>query len=411
MSTNFLSAFTGFGIEIEYMIVDRASLDVAPIADRLLTAAEGELTDESEQGETCWSNELALHVIEVKTNGPVPSLDGVAPAFQRAVMRINSLLRTSDACVMGGGAHPWMNPATDTHLWPHADDAIYAAYDRIFGCQGHGWSNLQSMHINLPFKDDAEFGPLHAAIRVVLPLLPALAASTPVLDGRLTGMRDARIDTYARNQARIPPITGQIIPPPVSSFSEYQERVLAPMYRAIAPYDPEAVLQHEWLNSHGAIARFDRQTIEIRLLDAQEHPGADLAIAALVVGVVQRLFEGDRAALAAADALDTTMLASLLQRCVVEGENAAIDAPDYLRVLGVPAVTQSAGTVWRKLARPIQDQLRAHQHTLDVILGQGTLATRLLTAIGPRCERKVLHSVCGRLRDCLAAGQMFDAQG
>jgi carboxylate-amine ligase len=266
------------------------------------------------------------------------------------------------------------------------------------------------MHINLPFKDDAEFGALHAAIRVVLPLLPALAASTPVLDGRLTGLRDARIDAYARNQARIPPITGQIIPPAVRSFAEYQERVLAPMYKAIAPHDPEAILQHEWLNSHGAIARFDRQTIEIRLLDAQEHPGADLAIAALVVGVVRRLYEGDAATLAAADALNTDLLASLLQRCVAQGENAVIDVPEYLRVLGVPAVAQSAGTVWRKLAKPMQDSLHVHQRTLDVILGHGTLATRLLSAIGPRSDRHVLHSVYGRLRDCLAAGQMFDAQ-
>ncbi|HAL85576.1 MAG TPA: hypothetical protein DCM31_01010, partial [Deferribacteraceae bacterium] len=37
------------------------------------------------------------------------------------------------------------------------------------------------------------------------------------------------------------------------------------MYRDIAPYDPECILQEEWLNSRGAIARFDRKAIEIRL--------------------------------------------------------------------------------------------------------------------------------------------------
>ena len=170
------------------MIVDRTTLDVAPVSDRLLTAVAGELTNETEQGAIAWSNELALHVIEVKTNGPTPRLDGVVGDFQAAVTRINALLQEWNACLMPTGAHPWMNPDTDTHLWPHDDDAIYAAYDRIFGCRGHGWSNLQSMHINLPFADDAEFGRLHAAIRVVLPLLPALAASTPYLDGRATGL-------------------------------------------------------------------------------------------------------------------------------------------------------------------------------------------------------------------------------
>ena len=62
------------------------------------------------------------------------------------------------------------------------------AFDRIFSCQGHGWANLQSMHINLPFADDAEFGRLHAAIRFLLPLLPGLTASSPVMDGAVTGI-------------------------------------------------------------------------------------------------------------------------------------------------------------------------------------------------------------------------------
>jgi carboxylate-amine ligase len=409
VSDTFLSAFSGFGIEIEYMIVDRTTLAVAPVADRLLTAAEGELTNETEQGATCWSNELVLHVIELKTNGPRDALDSIAPDFQSDIVRINGMLAPLGACLLPGGAHPWMVPARDTHVWPHDDDAIYAAYDRIFGCQGHGWSNLQSMHINLPFKDDAEFGPLHAAIRAVLPLLPALAASTPILEGQRTGFADARVDAYARNQIRVPPITGVIIPPPVRSGAEYQSRILAPMYRAIAPHDPKSILQYEWLNSHGAIARFDRQTIEIRLLDTQEQSGADLAIAALVVAVVKRLYEGRAENLAAADALDTQLLADLLLRCVKDGEDARIDAPEYLRVLGVSPVTQSAGTVWRKLAKLAQDELKVHQGPLDVILGEGTLATRLLRSIGPTCDRDALLRTYTRLRDCLAAGRMFHA--
>ena len=230
-----------------------------------------------------------------------------------------------------------------------------------------------------------------------------------MLNGRLTGLADARIDAYARNQSRLPPITGRIIPEPVRTRAQYLERMLEPMYRAIAPHDADGILQHEWLNSHGAIARFDRQTIEIRLLDSQEHPGADLAIAALVVAVVERLYNGDPALLDAADALDTELLATLLRRCVERGENAIIDSPRYLQVLGVPAVTQSAGTVWRKLARLVPDQLHAHRCALDVILGDGTLATRLLRSIGSTCDHAALVTTYRRLRECLASGRMFRA--
>jgi carboxylate-amine ligase len=407
VSERHLSAFSGFGIEIEYMIVDRRTLDVAPISDRLLLAAAGELTDETEQGATCWSNELVLHVVEIKTNGPQPRLDGVAAEFQAAVERINALLEPLGACLLPGGAHPWMDPHRDTRLWPHGHNEVYAAYDRIFGCGGHGWSNLQSMHINLPFADDAEFGRLHAAIRAVLPLLPALAASTPYLDGQATGLADARIDAYAKNQARIPAITGHVIPEPVKSAAEYRARILEPMFRAIAPHDPDGTLAHEWLNSRGAIARFDRQTIEIRLLDNQEAPRADLAVAALVAATVKRLY-ADGSALAAADAIDTERLAALLRRSVIAAEDAVIDAPDYLALLGVAVTETRAGDVWRALARLVEPEIAGHRAALDVIFAEGTLASRLRRAVGDPVDRSRLHATYARLRDCLAQGRMFD---
>ena len=407
--SDFHSAFSVFGIEIEYMIVDRTTYNVVPLADRLLTAAAGELTEETEQGEISWSNELALHVIEIKTNGPKPHLDAIVGDFQATIRRINSLLEPWNGCLMPSGAHPWMNPDRDTKLWPHGDDAIYRAYDRIFGCQGHGWSNLQSMHINLPFRDDAEFGRLHAAIRVVLPLLPALAASTPFLDGKNTGLIDARIDTYARNQRSVPSIAGRVIPEPLRSRAQYQSVVFEPMYRDIAPHDPDGLLQFEWLNSRGAIARFDRHAIEIRLIDTQEQPAADLAIAALVVSVVERLYRGADAVLDAADAIDTDLLAAILRQCVKDGENARIDNPDYLRVFGITDSRPSAGDVWRTLAKASARQIAPHRDALDVILNEGTLASRLLRSVGPDVNAKTLLAAYRRLCDCLAHGRMFHA--
>ncbi len=404
--SKFLSAFSAFGIEIEYMIVDRTTLDVAPLADRLLAEAAGELTEETEQGEIAWSNELALHVIEVKTNGPRPRLDAVVGDFRSAVQRINSILEPWNARLMPGGAHPWMNPDRDTHLWPHGNDAVYRAYDRIFGCQGHGWSNLQSMHINLPFKDDAEFGRLHAAIRVLLPILPALAASTPFLDGHDTGFADARIDVYAGNQRSVPLITGRVIPEPVRSEAEYHDVILQPMFRAIAPHDVDNILQFEWLNSRGAIARFDRHAIEIRVLDSQEHPGADLAIAQLVISTVEWLYRG--ATLDAADALDTDALAAILQQCVKYGEAARIDNLDYLLALGIDSV-QTAGEAWRALAAMAQQKLAPHRAALDVILDEGTLSTRLKRSVGSNITAASLLSTYRHLCDCLAEGRMFRA--
>jgi gamma-glutamyl:cysteine ligase YbdK (ATP-grasp superfamily) len=210
-----LRLFEGFGVELEYMIVRSDTLDVFPAADQVLLAVAGDYVSEIERGNLAWSNELVNHVIELKTNGPAPALLGLDAAFARDLGQIRELLKPLGGRLMPGAAHPWMNPARDTQLWPHEYNQVYAAFDHIFGCKGHGWSNLQCVHINLPFRGDNEFGRLHAAIRLLLPLIPALAASSPILDGRLTGLLDSRMHYYRENQKKIPAITGRVIPEPV----------------------------------------------------------------------------------------------------------------------------------------------------------------------------------------------------
>src|SRR5688572_311930 len=69
---NPLAAFQGCGIELEYALVDRASIDVRPIADSALReAADAQApVTEARRGMFGWSNELALHVLELKNIDP-----------------------------------------------------------------------------------------------------------------------------------------------------------------------------------------------------------------------------------------------------------------------------------------------------------------------------------------------------
>jgi len=406
-----LPAFSGYGIEIEYMIVARRSLDVAPISDRLIHDVAGSYVTELDRGPLAWSNELVLHVIELKTNGPAAALAPLPGYFLDDVQRINKLLDRHGAQLMPGAAHPWMNPLTQTRLWPHEYDVVYEAYDRIFGCRGHGWSNLQSVHINLPFANDAEFDRLHSAIRLVLPLLPGLAASSPFLEGRYTGMMDARLDAYRNNARQIPTITGKVIPEPVSSRAGYEAQILAPMYRAIAEHDPDGVLQHEWLNSRGAIARFDRNAIEIRLLDVQEAPVADMAIAAAVVGLVRRLYDGAISDAATQRAVPTAALAELLLTAIREGEQALVTDTQLLACMGLPAKPLTLQMLWRAL---LEDQITLPdgpwQAPLQLILEQGPLARRLLAATGESPTPTRLRAVYRELCACLQHGDVFDPE-
>ena len=54
--------FQGYGIELEYMIVDRDTLKVKPITDELIKHETGAYQSDFENGIVTWSIELVLHV-------------------------------------------------------------------------------------------------------------------------------------------------------------------------------------------------------------------------------------------------------------------------------------------------------------------------------------------------------------
>lgn len=409
-ATGGLHAFAAFGIELEYMLVDRATLAVRPLADALLRDAAGQVVNEAARDGMAWSNELALHVLEIKNRAPDADLAALAGRFQAEVGAINDRLAPLGARLMPTATHPWMDPGRETRLWPHGHREIYQAYDRIFGCRGHGWANLQCMHLNLPFDGDAEFARLHAAIRLVLPILPALAASSPIQDGRFTGFMDSRMEAYRTHQIKVSQSIGRVIPDTVSSRREYAESVLNPLYRAIAPLDPDGVLRHEWLNVRGVIPRFERNALEIRVIDLQECPAADLAVATATVAVVQSLY--DRDDLAQQQAITTGDLSDILQACLRDAELTVIRMPTYLHLLGLPGATVTAGEVWRQLVGSLLPSAATAQEAfwrdpLTTILRHGALSRRIQRAVGSDCRPERVMAVYGTLCDCLATGRMF----
>ena len=407
-----LGLFEAVGIEAEYMIVDRNGLDVLPVCERVLAAQAGCITSEDESDDINWSNELVLHVIELKTAGPARDWERLPGAFQLHVERVNEQLAPLGGRLMPTAMHPWMDPYRETRLWPHEYNVVYETFDRIFDCRGHGWSNLQSLHVNVPFADDEEFGRLHAAVRLLLPILPAIAASSPVVEGRVNGVLDNRLAAYRTNCARVPSITARIIPEPVFTLAAYHESILQPVYRDLAPYDPQRVLQHEWVNARGAIGRFDRNTIEIRVLDVQECPAADLAIAAAVTAVLKLIVAQTWSDLAAQQAWATDPLAGLLEATIRDGDLTVIEDDAYLHALGWPGPSPcTAGQLWRHLIDEARSRLPAAlafcEDQLETILRHGPLARRILRALGPQPSRSRLAAVYRLLCDCLAAGEMF----
>jgi gamma-glutamyl:cysteine ligase YbdK (ATP-grasp superfamily) len=406
-----LHLFQGYGIELEYMLVDRTTLDVKPITDELLKQVLGSYGSDYENGIITWSNELVLHVVELKSTRPEANLNGLEHAFAENVERINALLGTWNEMLMPSAAHPFMNPQTETKLWPHDNNEVYAIYNSIFDCKGHGWSNLQSTHLNLPFYDDEEFAKLHAAIRLILPILPGLCASSPILDGKFTGSLDMRMNYYKTNQSKLPSITGKIIPEAVFSKRNYINTIYEKIKADIKPFDLKDELNPIWVNSRGAIPRFDRGSIEIRIMDIQECPSADLSIVKLVVETIKCFVSEKFLDIESQMKWKTETLAQMLDQTTEKAQNVVIENEDYLKVFGYPDKKATVCELWQhifqRLIRIGTDSLGNTNHEIEVILKEGTLSQRILRALGKDHSKENIASVYRLLCGCLAQNKMF----
>ncbi len=402
--------FQGYGIELEYMLVDKDTLAVKPVTDELLKHELGEYGSDFENGIVTWSNELVLHVIELKSTRPESNFNALENAFADDIRRINAILDKHNAMLMPTAAHPFMDPLTETKLWPHDSNEVYELYDKIFNSKGHGWSNLQSTHLNLPFYDDEEFAKLHAAVRLILPILPALCASSPILDGKLTGVLDTRLNFYKTNQSKIPSITGKVIPEAIFSKRNYLNQVYEKIKSDISVHDSGNILNPIWVNSRGAIPRFDRGSIEIRVMDIQECPSADMAIITLVIETLKALVNEKFIALPEQMKYKTDGLVQLFDKAIAQGLQAPIDSIEYLTAFGIISPC-TAGEAWQKII----DKLIASGNTalekwkpeLSTILREGTLSDRIIKSLNGDHSLEAIKKTYRQLSGCLAQNKMF----
>jgi len=405
---NKYSLFSVYGIEIEYMIVDFKSLNPLPIADKVLQELNnGEITNEVELGDIAVSNELALHVIELKTNGPTKELLNLDQKFSKVVIKIQDILNNYNAIILPTGMHPWFTPDKTLKLWPHSNNEIYDLYHEIFNCEGHGWGNLQSTHINLPFANEEEFIKLHEAIRLLLPIIPALTSSTPFVSENNTNTANNRLLYYGKNQALLPCISGKIIPEAVNSYNDYHTKILNPMYEAISPYDPEKILQDEWLNSRGAIARFERNAIEIRIVDSQESQIMDTICVMLIVNALKYLIipKLDSKELKIHD-LD--ILVKIYQDCIKNGSKAVIADSEYLSIFALNNKHDNSLTakdIWLNIFENIKNQIPVGYHNvIEAHLESGNLADRLIKS---HSDGESLLNIYKNLHRCLIENKIY----
>lgn len=277
------------GPEHEFSLVDM-ELKALPIVDKVIKDFHGRIVNFVELPQFTFGKELQLHVMEIKPNMPFKSPEIFNETMHEAVLTLLNFLEDKyKAHLLGMGMHPLLR-LKETKIWPHRHRQIYESYSKAFNLKRHGWLNIQSFQLNLPYFGEKNAILMHNLLANVCAYLPAICASSPVYEGKFGENVDNRLHFYMLNQREVPSVTGDVVPEYVSSFHQYRKEIIGKYSLELANAGvKEHLLYKDWVNSRGVIFRFDRKAIEIRIMDEQECVKSDVALSCFIRALLREL--------------------------------------------------------------------------------------------------------------------------
>jgi len=386
------------GPEHEFAIIDQ-DLKALPISDKVIKKIHGRIVNNVQIGRCILGKELQSHVLEFKATEPFETPKVFEEVMYDAVIQILELLQQEfDASLLGTGMHPFLE-LSDARVWSHRDRRIYEAFDRIFDIHQHGWLNIQCYQLNLPFSNEQEGVILYNQIANILPYLPAVSASSPVYESRIGRYKDNRLHFYRINQKEVPSITGAVIPRYINSFDTYRRLTIEKYLSDLSKIGAPSFLMGDWVNSRGAIYRFDRKSIEIRIMDEQECIKSDVALSCFIRAILRGLMEDE-------NCFRFELLNNDFNAIVKHGLDADVLYPN----------TSTAREVcWHlyKIARDYStDEERDYLKIVRERIRYGSLSDLIVKQIKEKSKSKktcsdALFSVYSSLSECLSNNKVF----
>ncbi|MGB9915165.1 MAG: glutamate-cysteine ligase family protein [Candidatus Bathyarchaeales archaeon] len=309
------------GPEHEFSIVNE-ELHALPIVDKFIKDFYGRIVNFVKLPQFTFGKELQLHVMEIKANSPFKSPEFFEETMQNAVETLLDFLkRKYRASLLGTGMHPLLK-LEETSVWSHRHRKIYHELSRIFDLKQHGWLNIQSFHLNLPYSKEENGILLHNLLAFLCAYVPAISASSPIFEGTLGPHVDNRLYFYKINQVEVPSITGDVIPEYASSFEQYRKTIIGQYSQDLAKLGAgKTILFKEWINSRGVIFRFDRSALEVRIMDEQECVKSDVALSCFIRAALRGLIAEKT------EPLPHPLLVQDFNAIVADGLNAQVSNP------------------------------------------------------------------------------------
>jgi glutamate---cysteine ligase / carboxylate-amine ligase len=249
------------GVEEEFSILAPETLDLVPRFEELRAASAGDplLHDHI-------TGELISSEIEIISGVGADLQDALARQRERR-RRLFALAAAQGVLLGATGTHPWADyrkqAIIDTEHYRRVEEGLkYVAWR----------NNTFSMHVHLGVRGIDRAVRVCDRLRPVLPLLLAISANSPFLDGRDSGLHSARTQSFTKSFPRcgVPDAFGGW-----DAYREYIEFLL--QTRSIVEFT-----QVWW----SVRPHFSFGTVEMRICDAQTTARESDALAALAVACI-----------------------------------------------------------------------------------------------------------------------------
>ncbi|HZV73391.1 MAG TPA: YbdK family carboxylate-amine ligase [Conexibacter sp.] len=250
------------GLEEEFALLDPATRDMVPRFEHLRDAA---IAADPVLAASL-AGELISSEIEIRS-GRGGDLGAALVAQRDHRRRLFALAGEHGVALGATGTHPWADYRTqriiDTEHYRRVEEGLkYVAWR----------NNTFSMHVHVGVRGADRAVLVCDRLRPVLPLLLAISANSPFVDGRDSGLHTARTQTFTKSFPRCG------VPDAFGSWRAFREYL-------------------DFLAQTGSIVEYTQVwwsirphltfgTVEVRICDAQATAAESEALAALIVGAV-----------------------------------------------------------------------------------------------------------------------------
>jgi glutamate---cysteine ligase / carboxylate-amine ligase len=249
------------GVEEEFSILEPQTLDLAPRFAELRAASESdEILRDSVTGE------LISSEIEIISGIGADLHDALARQRERR-RRLFALVATHGATLGSTGTHPWADyreqPIIDTEHYRRVEEGLkYVAWR----------NNTFSLHVHFGVRDIDRAVRVCDRLRPVLPLLLAISANSPYLDGRDSGLHSARTQSFTKSFPRCG------VPDAFGGWRAYREYI-----DFLVRTNSIVEFTQVWWSVR---PHFSFGTVEVRICDAQATAPESDALASLMVACI-----------------------------------------------------------------------------------------------------------------------------